>query len=261
VGVERFGSTPGGDVAGGSTGVVIVIPHGGSEHHGGNIAFGPDGMLYLAPGDGRCCGDPDNNAQTLSTLLGKVLRIDVRTLPYTIPADNPFVGRADARAEIWAYGLRSPWRFSFDAPSGQLYIGDVGQDAREEVNVVPVTAAGLNFGWPLMEGTACYAPATNCDPGGSLTRPVHEYLHDEGCSVTGGHVYRGAAIPELHGHYLYSDYCRGWLRSFRVTAGAAAEHRSWAGIAVPRAVSFGRDGVGELYLIGGDGQVWRIVRQ
>ncbi|MDQ3697243.1 MAG: PQQ-dependent sugar dehydrogenase, partial [Gemmatimonadota bacterium] len=258
--VERFGSTPGSNVAGGAAGIVITIPHGGNEHHGGLIAFGPDGMLYLAPGDGRCCGDPQNNAQNLATLLGKVLRIDVRTLPYTIPAGNPFIGVAGARAEVWAYGLRNPWRFSFDAPAGMLYIADVGQDAREEVNVASTTAAGLNYGWRLMEGSACYNPSANCNLGGLLTLPVHEYLHTEGCSVTGGYVYRGSAIPELSGHYLYSDYCRGWLRSFRFSAGHATEHQSWAGITVQRSVSFGRDGAGELYMIGGE-RAWRIVRQ
>jgi glucose/arabinose dehydrogenase len=258
--VERFGSTPGSNVAGASAGIVIVIPHRGENHHGGLVAFGPDGMLYVAPGDGGCCGDPNNNAQNTSTLLGKMLRLDVRTPPYTIPAGNPFIGRAGARPEIWAYGLRNPWRFSFDAPAGLLYIADVGQDSREEVNVVSTTAAGLNYGWRLMEGSACYNPTTNCNTSGQLTLPVHEYLHAEGCSVTGGYVYRGSAIPELTGHYLYSDYCRGWLRSFRLASGVATEHRSWAGITVPLTVSFGHDGAGELYMIGGS-QVWRIVRR
>jgi glucose/arabinose dehydrogenase len=259
--LERFGSTPGSNVAGASAGIVIVITHRGENHHGGMVEFGPDGMLYAAPGDGGCCGDPNNNAQNTNTLLGKVLRIDVRTFPYTIPAGNPFIGRPGMRPEIWAYGLRSPWRFAFDAPAGMLYIGDVGQDAREEVNVRSTTAAGVNYGWRLMEGTACFNPNTNCNPGGTLTLPAHEYLHAEGCSVIGGYVYRGSGIPELTGHYLYSDYCRGWLRSFRSTTGGVAdEHRSWAGISVPLTVSFGRDGAGELYMIGGT-RVWRIARQ
>lgn len=255
--VERFSSAPGSNVSGGSAGIVITIPHRGPEHHGGLIEFGPDGMLYLGPGDGRCCGDPQNNAQNLSTLLGKILRIDVRTIPYTIPAGNPFIGRAGARAEIWAYGLRNPWRFSFDASAGLLYIADVGQDVREEVNVAAATAAGLNYGWPIMEGFACYNPTTNCDPGLLLTRPAHDYLHSQGCSVTGGYVYRGSAIPMLAGHYLYSDYCEGRLRSFRFTAGGVTDHRLWARIALPATVSFGRDGAGELYMIGGE-QAWRI---
>lgn len=259
--VERFHSTPGSDVAGASGGAVMTFPHGGDNHHGGLIAFGPDRMLYVAPGDGGCCGDPQNNAQNLQTLLGKLLRIDPRTTPYGIPADNPFLGQSGVRPEIWAYGLRNPWRFSFDAPAGLLYIGDVGQDSREEVNVSPTTAAGLNYGWRLMEGTACYNPTSNCNPTGQLTLPAHQYLHTEGCSVTGGYVYRGTAIPELTGHYLYSDYCQGWLRSFRATTGGVAtEHRTWTGVTLPGTLSFGRDGTGELYMIAGT-QVWRIVRR
>jgi glucose/arabinose dehydrogenase len=259
--VERFDSTPGSNVAGPSRGIVIVIPHRGENHHGGLIAFGPDGMLYVAPGDGGCCGDPQNHGQDTTTLLGKMLRIDVRTTPYTIPPDNPFVGQPLIRPEIWAYGLRNPWRFSFDASAGLLYIADVGQDMREEINVVPASAGGLNYGWRLMEGSACYNPTTNCNPSGQLRLPAHEYLHSEGCSVTGGYVYRGSAVPELSGHYLYADYCRGWLRSFRVTTnGEATEHQSWAAISLPGTVSFGRDGAGELYMVAGT-KVWRIVRR
>jgi glucose/arabinose dehydrogenase len=259
IAVERFASTPGSNTAGESEGIVLGIPHGRSEHHGGLIAFGPDGMFYLAPGDGACCGDPFNNAQNLNSLLGKILRIDVATTPYTIPAGNPYIGVAGARPEIWASGLRSPWRFAFDGPTGMLYLGDVGQDTHEEVNVVASNAAGVNYGWPLMEGLACFNPTTNCNSSGSLILPVVDYTHAEGCSVTGGYVYRGSAIPELTGHYLYSDYCEGWLRSFRFTAGGATDHRRWPGIAVPGTVSFGRDAAGELYMIF-NAQVWRIVR-
>ena len=259
--VERFNSTPGSHVAGASAGIVMTFPHGGENHHGGLIAFGPDRLLYIAPGDGGCCGDPQNNAQNLTTMLGKVLRIDPRSTPYGIPPDNPFVGQSGVFTEIWASGLRNPWRFSFDAPSGLMYIGDVGQDSREEINVASMTAAGLNYGWRLMEGTACYNPTSNCNPTGQLTLPAYEYLHSQGCSVTGGYVYRGAAIPGLTGHYLYSDYCQGWLRSFRATAGGVAgEHRTWTGVTLPGTVSFGRDGAGELYMIAGT-QVWRIVRR
>ncbi|HJU69820.1 MAG TPA: PQQ-dependent sugar dehydrogenase [Gemmatimonadaceae bacterium] len=259
--VEQFSSTPGSDVAGASGRTVFAFQHHGENHHGGLIAFGPDGMLYVAPGDGGCCGDPQNNAQNPATLLGKLLRIDVRTTPYVVPPDNPFVNRAGTRPEIWASGLRNPWRFSFDAQSGLLFIGDVGQDTREEINVSSITAAGLNYGWRLMEGTACYNPTSNCNPSGQLTLPAHQYLHSDGCSVTGGYVYRGTAIPELTGHYLYADYCQGWLRSFRATsAGVANEHRSWTDISLPGTVSFGRDGAGELYMIAGT-RVWRIVRR
>lgn len=258
--IEKFNSTPGSDVAGASAGFVITIPHGGENHHGGLIAFGLDGMLYLAPGDGGCCGDPQNNAQNKSLLLGKLLRIDVRTLPYTIPPGNPFIGQAPAREEIWAYGLRSPWRYAFDAQTSMLYMADVGQDSREEVDAVPAAAAGLNYGWRLMEGTACYNPTTNCSSGATLTLPVLEYLHSEGCSVIGGYVYRGSAIPELVGHYFYTDYCQGWLRSFRLVGGAATDRRQWVGVSAPSTVSFGRDGSGELYMVG-NGRVWKIVRQ
>ena len=259
--VERLQSTPGSDVAGGSGGIVISIPHGGSEHHGGMLAFGPDGMLYLGPGDGGCCGDPQNRGRDASTLLGKILRLDVSgSGAYTIPAGNPFVGRAGARPEIWAMGLRNPWRFSFDAPGGMLYIGDVGDNAREEVDAVPATSAGRDFGWSTMEGTACFKPSTGCSRAG-LTMPVLEYTHADGCSVTGGYVYRGTRIPELTGHYLYADYCRGWLRSFRLTSdGAAAEQKTW-GVTVPQALSFGRDGAGELYVVSGSGRIWRIVKR
>ena len=258
--IERFSATPGSNVAGASAGIVITIPHGNKDHHGGQLAFGPDGMLYAAPGDGGCCGDPGNNAQNLYSLLGKLLRLDVRTPPYVIPFGNPFLDRNAAPSEIWAYGLRNPWRFSFDAPTGLLYIGDVGNDAREEVDVIPANAAGANFGWRLMEGTACFNPSTSCAAGQLLTDPVLDYPHSDGCSVTGGYVYRGAAIPELTGHYLYADYCRGWLRSFRYVGRVASEPHTWDGITLPFTPSFGKDGAGELYMISG-AKVWRIVRK
>jgi glucose/arabinose dehydrogenase len=258
IAIEGFTSTPGSSVAGASEGLVLGIPHGRSEHHGGLAAFGPDGMLYIATGDGACCGDPFDNAQDVSSLLGKILRIDVAALPYTIPPGNPYIGVVGARAEIWAVGLRSPWRFSFDVPTGTLLLGDVGQDAHEEINIVPANAAGINYGWPFMEGTACYRPTIDCDSGEPLTIPAVHYEHTLGCSVIGGHVYRGAAIPELAGQYVYSDYCGGWLRSFNLTTTGPGEHQLWTGVHLPGAVSFGRDGSGELYLIG-NGGVFRIV--
>ena len=258
--LERFSSTPGSNVAGGSDGVVISIPHGGIDLHGGTVAFGPDDMLYLAPGDGGCCGDPENNAQNMGVLLGKMLRLDVSTHPYSIPPSNPFVGRQGVRPEIWASGLRNPWRFAFDPISGLLYLPDVGEDALEEVNVVPYTAAGLNYGWRLMEGTACFNPSANCQTGATLTLPVHEYARADGCAVIGGQVYRGRAMPQLVGHYLYGDYCAGWLRSFRWTASGPTDHRRWDGIDLPGTVSFGRDSAWELYVIA-ETRVWRIVRR
>jgi glucose/arabinose dehydrogenase len=258
--LERFSSTPGSDVAGPSDGVVIRIPHSGINLHGGTVAFGPDGMLYLAPGDGGCCGDPENDAQNMTVLLGKMLRIDVRTQPYSIPPSNPFVGQTGVRPEIWASGLRNPWRFAFDVPSNRLYIADVGETAREEIDVVATDAAGLNYGWRLMEGTLCFNPSTNCMTGVSLTMPALEYSHAEGCAVIGGYVYRGAAIRELAGHYFYSDYCEGWLRSFRWTGSGTTDHHRWEGISLPGVVSFGRDAAGELYMLA-EGAVWKIVRQ
>ena len=258
--VERIASTPGANVAGASAGIVISIPHGGSEHHGGMIAFGPDGMLYLAPGDGGCCGDPKNNAQNLGIMLGKILRLDVRSLPYKVPADNPFLTTAGALPEIWAYGLRNPWRFAFDPTSSMLFIGDVGQDAYEEVDAVSTKSSGINYGWPFTEGNACYNPTVNCTAGRSLTLPVIDYPHSDGCSVIGGFVYRGAAIPELTGHYLYADFCKGWLRSFQLVGGRVSDTRNWSGVSLPFTSSFGRDGAGELYLIGGT-KIWKLVRQ
>ena len=258
--LERMTSTPGANVATGSGGIVLRIPHGRSEHHGGMIEFGPDGMLYLGPGDGGCCGDPYDNAQNLTTLLGKILRIDVSALTYRVPSGNPFAAGSAFSGEIWAWGLRNPWRFSIDATGGTLYIGDVGQDAREEVDAVSVRTAGLNFGWPFMEGTACYKPSTNCAADRVLTLPVIDYPHSDGCSVIGGYVYRGRAMPELTGHYLYADYCRGWLRSLRLVNGVASDTRTWSGVSLALSNSFGKDGSGELYMVAA-GKIWKIVRQ
>lgn len=257
--VERFTSTPGADVAGPTGGVVISFPHGGEDLHGGAIEFGPDGMLYFASGDGGCCDDVPNNAQNMGVLLGKMVRLDVRTQPATIPPSNPFVGRAGVRPEIWASGLRNPWRFTFDEPSGNLYIADVGEREVEEINVVSSTAAGLNFGWRLMEGPLCFNPSTDCQAGQNLTLPAHGYMREEGCAVIGGFVYRGEVLTGLAGHYLYSDYCQGWLRSFRWTGSGTTDHRQWEGVSLPFLRSFGRDGAGELYMLEGE-SVWKIVR-
>lgn len=232
-----------------------------SNHNGGGIVFGPDGMLYIGLGDGGGGGDPDGRGQSLTDLLGAILRVDVRTgAGYTIPPDNPFVGRPDARPEIWSVGLRNPWRFDFDVVTGDLYIADVGQSAWEEVNVA--TAAdgagrGANFGWSDMEGGHCYA--AGCDPG-RFTLPVLEYSHAEGCSISGGYIYRGAAIPDLQGHYFYADYCQGWVRSFRFQDGEATDQRQWRTLTPGGQVpGFGRDATGELYVLSAEGRVFRIV--
>ena len=238
---------------------IIRIPHPGfSNHYGGLVAFGPDGYLYLGTGDGGSAGDPPGNAQNLASLLGKLLRLDVSGAtagaPYAIPANNPFIGQTGRRAEIWAYGLRNPWRFAFDA--GSLYIADVGQGQREEVDISPVAQGGLNYGWNIREGTLCYNAASCASAG--LAAPAFEYDHAVGCSITGGYVYRGVAIPELAGRYFYSDYCGGFLKSF-VGAGVL-EQTDWAISKVGGIVSFGRDADGELYLLGAGGGVYKIIR-
>jgi glucose/arabinose dehydrogenase len=264
--VDRFTVSTNPDVANTASDRVITIQHrANSNHNGGLLLFGPDGMLYLGTGDGGGAGDVPNNAQNIDVLLGKILRLDVAALPYTIPPGNPFVGQAGAD-EIWAYGLRNPWRYTFDVPPDgtppKLYIADVGQGAREEVDVADASAAGRNYGWRMMEGTQCYNPSSGCNQTG-LTLPIVEYDHGQtgGCSITGGFVYRGAAIPEVQGHYFYSDYCSGWLRSFRLTGGAAADQRDWALASIGNITSFGVDGAGELYVLSSNGRVYRVVKQ
>nr|WP_169731973.1 PQQ-dependent sugar dehydrogenase [Glycomyces arizonensis] len=191
-----------------------------SNHNGGNIVFGPDGMLYIGIGDGGSSGDPDDNGQDLTTLLGKILRIDPSVEPYAIPSDNPFVDDPNARGEIWAYGLRNPWRFSFDALTDELWIGDVGQNLREEVDRAPAGVGGQNYGWSRMEGTLVFSgeePANH-------TPPIFEYDNDGArCAVTGGYVYRGEAIPALQGAYLFSDYCEGDIRALEVEGDQVVE--------------------------------------
>jgi glucose/arabinose dehydrogenase len=244
---------------------IIRIAHPGyTNHYGGLVAFGPDGMLYLGTGDGGGAGDPNGNGQHPDALLGKLLRIDVRSagsaVRYLVPSGNPFVGQAGRRPEIWALGLRNPWRFAFD--SSGLYIADVGQGRREEVDIAALAAGGLNYGWNTMEGTLCYNAAT-CNQAG-LTMPAFEYDHGSnnvnGCSITGGYVYRGKALPELAGNYFYSDYCLGFLKSFVSAATGVGSHRDWHVGSPGRIVSFGHDADGELYLIADSGKVLKIVR-
>jgi glucose/arabinose dehydrogenase len=257
--IERFTTTANPEVADpASAKLILGVPHPISNHNGGLVAFGPDGMLWAALGDGGGGGDPDRNGQNYNALLGSMLRIDVNNGdPYAIPANNPFVGVAGRRAEIWAKGLRNPWRFAFDAPTGLLYIADVGQSAREEVNVQPSTSGGLNYGWNITEGLVCYNAAT-CDQAG-LTPPALDYTHSAGgCSITGGYVYRGAAIPGLSGHYLYSDYCNRYIKSFRYSNGTAVDQKDWGITSPGNVTSFGTDFAGELYVIGGS-TIYRIV--
>ena len=208
--------------------ILLAIRQPFGNHNGGAVAFGPDGMLYIAMGDGGSGGDPQGNGQRLDTLLAKILRIDVlgpdatATKPYAVPPDNPFVGSSDAEAlpEIWLTGVRNPWRIRFDAPTGDLWIGDVGQGAWEEVDVIRAGPGGQNLGWNRMEGTHCYV-IDPCDRAG-LTLPVTEYSHDVGCSIVGGVVAHDAAVPGIDGRYLFSDYCSGTFWSIDPAGDAAA---------------------------------------
>ncbi len=245
---------------------IITITHRAfSNHKGGLVAFGADGFMYLAPGDGGGSGDPSGNGQNLNTLLGKLLRIDVSNAsvaqPYVIPPENPFAGQPGRRGEIWAYGLRNPWRYAFDEATGLLYVADVGQAQREEVNVTSAGAAGLNYGWNITEGSLCFLTDPCVLTG--LTLPVLEYAHDGsgGCSIAGGFVYRGNAIPVLQGRYFYSDFCNGWLRSFVHVDGRAIEQVDWNIPGVGQVFSFGQDGAKELYMLASTGRVHRIVQQ
>ena len=236
---------------------VIRIPHQDfGNHYGGRVAFGPDGMLYLSTDDGGGGGDGLGNGQNVTTHLGKLLRLDVSTLPYTIPPDNPTWG-ATQPSENWAIGLRNPFRYAFDA--GQLYIADVGEDQREEIDVVTSNSGGRNYGWNLMEGARCFPNGGQCNMMG-LTLPVYDYDHAQGCAIIGGYVYRGAAISELQGSYVFSDLCSGWLRSLLIVNGVVTVRQA-PSVNVGTPFSFGQDGFGEIYVLTADNRVLRIVRQ
>jgi glucose/arabinose dehydrogenase len=233
--------------------VILEIAQPEGNHNGGQLAFGPDGYLYIGMGDGGGAGDPEENAQDTTTLLGKLLRIDVESgvadpdFTYSIPADNPFTSDSQAEDEIWALGLRNPWRFSFDRSTGDLYIGDVGQSALEEVDFQPASSTGgENYGWDIMEGTACFEPSAGCDTSG-LTLPVAEYPTSAGCAVTGGYVYRGTAFPALQGIYLYADYCTGQIWGLRQEGDMWQTQRLFD--TFPRVSSFGEDEAGEVYVL------------
>jgi glucose/arabinose dehydrogenase len=222
------------------------------NHNGGMLAFGPDGYLYIGTGDGGSGGDPHGtigNGQALDTLLGKILRIDVNADTYTVPPDNPFVNQAGALPEIWSYGLRNPWRFSFDRATGDLYIGDVGQGQYEEIDFQPASSrGGENYGWRIMEGQHCFNPRTDCDMTG-LVPPIFEYNHDTGCSVTGGIVYRGTKFPWLEGQYIFADYCTGVVRA--IARNDAAEWQTRQVTTFDDTISsFGEDEQGEMYVVG-----------
>jgi hypothetical protein len=261
--ISEFRATPGSDTADAATErELLFVDQPFDNHNGGGLAFGPDGMLYVGLGDGGSAGDPFGNGQNLGVPLGKLLRIDVdRGSPFTVPPDNPFVSTAGAFGPVWAYGLRNPWRFAFDRTTGELFIGDVGQNAVEEVDVAPAGRGGQNYGWNVMEGGRCFRPASGCNMAG-LTLPVVEYNHNEGCSITGGVVYRGCRLPGYQGTYFYGDYCTAFIRSFRMQNGAVTDRRDWTaplGRGVNAITSFGVDAEGEVYIVDQDGEIYKIV--
>lgn len=240
--------------------VLMTVDQPFSNHNGGELTFGPDGYLYWALGDGGSGGDPHGNGQDLSTLLGTILRLDVSGDEVAIPADNPFVNQDGARPEIWQYGLRNPWRFSFDRDTGDLYIGDVGQNRTEEIDMLPAGEGGVNFGWNVMEGDHCYEPSSGCDTSGKRL-PIVTYPHGSswGNSVTGGYMYRGSALPALQGKYLFADFGSG-----RVWTATPQDDGTWTvdglletGMNIS---TFGQDADGELYLADyGGGIIYKLV--
>ncbi len=246
----------------GSANILLTVPQPETNHNGGQLRFGPDGYLYIALGDGGGGGDPWNNGQNTNTLLGTILRIDVDGgTPYAIPSGNPFVGVSGTLPEIWAYGLRNPWRFSFDRQTGDMFIADVGQGAREEVSFQPAgSPGGENYGWNVLEGSRCYPPQTTSCDSSSTVLPIIEYGHGNGdCSITGGFRYRGAQLPPLSGRYLYADFCTGRIWT---STEAGATWTSYEGLdTTARFSTFGEDEAGELYiadLTSSVGAVYRI---
>ena len=241
----------------GSELIILEIGQPHSNHNGGEIAFGPDRLLYIGLGDGGSAGDPNGNGQDLGTLLGTILRIDVSSIDehggYVVPAGNPFVGQTGPRPEIWAYGLRNPWRFSFDRLTGDLWTADVGQNLYEEIDLI---LPGANYGWNLMEGAHCFAER-DCS-GVGLVLPVAEYDRTDGCSVTGGYVYRGSNLPSLYGAYVYGDFCSGRIWALRFDGRAVTEHIQIADTAL-QISAFAEGPDGELYVISFTRRVYRFV--
>lgn len=246
-----------------NTGVILTVKHPYENHKGGQIAFGTDGYMYIGIGDGGSLGDPHGNGQNLGVLLGKILRIDVNKTEgnnlYAIPPDNPFVGSKDgARPEIWAYGLRNPWRFSFDTKTSDLYIGEVGEASFEEVNFQPSgSKGGQNYGWNKYEGGSPFAQGVTMDGISKTTLPIFIYPHTLGCSITGGYVYRGKSLPELEGTYFFGDYCFGRVWITKRNAEGKFSTQLWMN--TERQISaFGQDADGEVYLIDFKGSVLKL---
>ena len=263
----------------------LTQPYG--NHNGGDIQFGPDGYLYISIGDGGKAGDPLNAGQDLSSLFGKIIRIDIDQKPYGIPKSNPFFGQKGKREEIWAWGLRNVWRFSFDKQTGDKYLADVGQNKWEEVNFEPASSkGGLNYGWRIMEANHCYDPKENC-PTEGLIKPIIEYPNDanhpafafriieelsfsetdvEGCSVTGGYVYRGQKIKSMQGQYIFGDYCSGNIWTLKVVNGKAINFKNrteeiniGGGEFTTYISSFGQDSDGEIYIIDYNGGIYKLI--
>jgi glucose/arabinose dehydrogenase len=261
--IARYGVSSNPDIANaGAQAILKTIAHPTNQNHnGGMLAFGPDGCLYAGIGDGGGRGDPNGNAQNTNSLLGKILRLDPET-GSACGTDNPFATGTGGAPEVWSFGLRNPWRFSFDRSTGVLYIGDVGQDQREEVDAVvgPNAGQGVNFGWNIMEGFACFNPPSGCNSSG-LTPPILDYSHDAGaCSVTGGYVYRGTLNPAVNGSYFYADYCAGFVRSFQLQGGRPSSQNTWPLLSPGGQItSFGEDARGELYILTQTGGLSRIV--
>lgn len=268
--VAEYTATGGADVANATGKILLTIDQPQGNHNGGMLAFGADGYLYIGSGDGGSGGDPDGNGQNLNSNLGKLLRIDIDSGdPYAIPSDNPYAVSGGS-PEIWSYGLRNPWRFSFDSMTGEVYIADVGQGggpfpaALEEVNVQPGTAANVNYGWRVVEGTQCFIPTSGCDTSGKIA-PVHTYPHDQGRqSITGGYVYRGSCLPDIDGWYFFGDYSGTQIYSFEHSGGAITNLQDQTpaldpGGAINRLTSFGEDGFGELYVVSRNGRIFRLV--
>ncbi len=243
--------------------IVIEVEQPFSNHNGGAVRFGGDGMLYLGLGDGGAANDPQGHGQNRQTLLGAIIRIDVNdidaTTPYRIPTDNPFLGIAGVRPEIWAYGLRNPWRMAFDPVTDLLWVGDVGQDRVEEIAIV---GAGENHGWNVFEGDECFRSEDDCAALPDAVAPVAGYGHDEGCSVTGGLVYRGEALPHLHGVYIFGDYCSGTIWGLRPDDSAET---GWVRDVIlesnSRIASFASDNDGEIYVLVFGGPILKLVRE
>ncbi len=238
--------------------VILEVEQPYANHNGGQLAFGSDGYLYIGLGDGGAAGDPLGNGQNTSTLLGSILRIDVFQAmfdhPYTIPPDNPFYADGGGRGEIWAYGLRNPWRFSFDRDTGELWAGDVGQNRWEEIDLIE---RGANYGWNVLEGNHCFSTRDGCERKGTVP-PVWEYsLDGEPCSVIGGYVYRGSAIPWLNGAYVYGDFCSGKVFGLRYAHGDLMEHKQLLDTGL-RIMSFAQDNNGDLYLLSQQSGIYRL---